>query len=355
MRYWPCIILIIFGINVCPYVFAQTMPPVFQYEKTEFSYQDMQNTLEQMSKERSINDDILLNQLLSTAPHKRQYLFPQLHESSSIPNKILYHPDILVWKGKVPSRIPDRLSTFAQEHLQYLPASLYPLLDPDLWYEKPKEQNTNTALLNRIQPTPLMAPRDDIAFRFPDVKSYYHLDEQTKKNYHETDLTQTDISRLFNTIEALPTYVQQKKDHFTVQAHLVQLMLKNDNIRQDLSYPFASLVNRMSVVLSKEETDNFFKTHGWENAMEFAQKSDRILKAYRVHYLPPNLALQLNHIRAYPKDAPTNENIENLRTYAAMHEVGTGDVFFVKPYLTQIRKNLKPDFLLFSGTPIYME
>lgn len=355
MIYWRHVILMLFVIIIDTCVFAQTMPPAFHYETTEFSYQDMQNTLNQIAKERAIDDDILLNKLLATPMHKRQYTFPQLHENPSIPNKILYHPDIFVWKGKVPTHIPPRLSTYAKKHLKYLPASSYPLLDPDLWYEEQKEKNINTALLNRIQPKQLIASQNDSHFRFPDVKNLYHLSEETKKNYQKTDLTQEDISRLFNTIKELPNYVQQKKDHFTIQAHLVQLMLKNNNIRQDLSYPFASLVNRMAVVLDQEQTEAFFKKHGWKNAMEFAQKSDRILKAYRVHYLPPNIALQLNHIRAYPKDAPTNETIENLRTYAAMHEVAPGDVFFVKPYLTQIRKNLKPDFLLFSGTPIYIE
>ena len=130
---------------------------------------------------------------------------------------------------------------------------------------------------------------------------------------------------------------------------LVRIMMKNNNLNEDLSYPFASLIGRLKMVKSEQEIETLFKNQGWENATDFAVKADRILKAYRVNYLGVPQAIQINKIRAYPTSAPTTEVLENLRTYAKMHEAKPGDVYFVEPYLQDIRKKLKPDFILMLG------
>ena len=82
----------------------------------------------------------------------RQYIFPMLSEKKSVPKKIKTLPDILVWKGKKPTKIAHRFEN-DKELLEYLPAQFYYFLSPDMWPEEnlaqePLEKNTNKVFLN---------------------------------------------------------------------------------------------------------------------------------------------------------------------------------------------------------------
>jgi hypothetical protein len=54
-----------------------------------------------------------------------------LSEKRSIPKKIKTHPDVLVWKGKRPTRIAKRFQN-DPELLEFLPAQFYYFLAPEM-------------------------------------------------------------------------------------------------------------------------------------------------------------------------------------------------------------------------------
>ena len=83
--------------------------------------------------------DALLETLLKVPFEKRIYVYPALFESDDMPKKITTHPQILPWKGKKPTRIAPQMQDFAKEHLEYMPAKYYPILDPDGWPNEDKE------------------------------------------------------------------------------------------------------------------------------------------------------------------------------------------------------------------------
>ena len=79
--------------------------------------------------------DELLQLLLLVPFEQRQYIFPLLSAQKSVPKKIKTHPEVLVWKGKKPTRIADRFKD-DKEFLEYLPEQFYALLSPDVWPSK---------------------------------------------------------------------------------------------------------------------------------------------------------------------------------------------------------------------------
>lgn len=360
MKYTNIFLAIIFcGLLNVSVVMAQNVSETvssYQAQTATFSYDSIKEILNNLSSQKSQSDDMLLNVLLAVPVEKRQYVYPALHENKGMPKKILSHPEIAPFKGTKPTDLPLYLKEYVKEYLAYLPSAYYIYLDPDLWQEVQKEQlpEANTIFSSSI-PILKTTPHKGEFYTFPSVESLYSLSDETQKNYKKTDLTTADISRMLNTMTALENYINTQEDPRKFKLSLVRIMMKNNNLNGDLSYPFASLVGRLKMVKPIQEIEKLFKDQGWTNATDFAQKADRILKAYRVNFLGVPQAIQLNKVRAYPASAPTTEVMENLRTYAKMHEAKPGDVYFVEPYLQDIRQKLKPDFIFMLGTPIYME
>lgn len=327
-----------------------------QYAKitSTLSMDSINELLYNMAKNPASEDDLLLNMLLATPLNKRQYVFPQLHENIGMPKKILTHPEIAVWKGKMPTDIPPRLRNYAAQYLAYLPASYYVILDPDQWVEL-DDKNKNALTMPFKYPQFNNTAHRGEFYTFPDVKSLYRLSDKTRANYKKTDLTAQDVNRLFETTKALQKYYDDQKDPTELQHSLISLMIRNNKIEKDLGDPFASLVARLKIIKGEKEINSFFQKQGWKDADDFATKADRIIKAHRVVTLNPTVAVQLQKVRAYPEYAPTTEMIENLRMFARMYQAPPGDVYFIEPFHAEIRKNLKPDYILYLGTPIYME
>ena len=97
--------------------------------------------------------DELLDLLLQIPFEQRQYIFPLLSAQQSVPKKIKTHPEILVWKGKRPTRIADIFKD-DEELLEYLPEQFYYFLAPEMWEEgvdPNMESNPNQILQNIIQ------------------------------------------------------------------------------------------------------------------------------------------------------------------------------------------------------------
>lgn len=56
-----------------------------------------------------LTDEQIIESVLQTPFEYRQYTVPQLHESVYTSQKVRTHPDIIIWKGKVPTRIAPQL------------------------------------------------------------------------------------------------------------------------------------------------------------------------------------------------------------------------------------------------------
>ena len=98
--------------------------------------------------------DEMLELLLQVPFEQRQYIFPLLSAKQSVPKKIKTHPEVLVWKGKKPTRIADRFKD-DKELIEFLPEQFYYFLSPDMWGpqagQNPIEANPNQILQNMIQ------------------------------------------------------------------------------------------------------------------------------------------------------------------------------------------------------------
>ena len=114
-----------------------TLPSLAQ-EKNPEEYDLLQRSYQQRLDVLKIQDDIL-EALLKVPFEKRVYIYPALFESRNTSKKIVTHPQIIIWKGKKPTRIAPQMQDFAKEHLDYMPAKFYPLLDPDGWPKQNKE------------------------------------------------------------------------------------------------------------------------------------------------------------------------------------------------------------------------
>ena len=131
--------------------------------------------------------DEMLDFLLQIPFEKRQYIFPMLSEKKSIPKKIKTHPDVLVWKGKRPTRIAKRFQN-DPELLEFLPAQFYNFLAPEMWPDEEiseKERNTNQILMNLIQShtDDIQAPSVDSLIELKNSLKivFDHLNEEQKK------------------------------------------------------------------------------------------------------------------------------------------------------------------------------
>lgn len=81
-------------------------------------------------------DDKVIAQLLDIPYEQRQYIFPMFFEQPIVfSKKVLTHPDIIVWRGKIPERIAPKLKNLTVEDLKYLPARYYPFLAPEAFFD----------------------------------------------------------------------------------------------------------------------------------------------------------------------------------------------------------------------------
>lgn len=115
-----------------------SVPSIAQEEMETFDLLDRhyQSQLEVLEFQEN-----LLKTLLQIPFDKRAYIYPALFESNLMPKKIVTHPQIKIWKGKKPTKIAPQMQNFANEYLNYMPAKFYPLLDPDVWPQQPKEND----------------------------------------------------------------------------------------------------------------------------------------------------------------------------------------------------------------------
>lgn len=307
--------------------------------------------LSQLIRERSIGTDLMLQTLLMTPFEKRQYIFPALHESPLIAKKIRTHPEIIIWKGTKPTTIPEPLKEFAKVYLDDLPAAYYPLLDPVYWSENKEDQRQT---LNLDQPGLVLSTHMEEFFSYPEVQSFYHLTPDQVKNFKKTDLTETDVDRLGQTLNNIKNYYNSIEEPAQLQQKLRNLMTDRVQLRLNLADPFKGLVNRFEKLGKKEDLERLIQQAGWKSTDEFVQKSDRILKAYRARKLTPVIAIELNKLR---KQTPYSEGepMTNIQMYLRLYEAPSGDIYFTEPFEDQLKEMFESPNYTVLGMPIYLD
>lgn len=192
-------------------------------------------TGEQSRKARSDyikHQDELLEFLLQIPFELRQYVYPMFHENKMTPKKIKTHPDILVWKGKRPTRIAKRFQN-DPELLEFLPAQFYYFLAPEMWPEEEKsfEGNPNQLFINFMKNT---------------------LDE-------EHDFSQfTDFKNSLEIVNNSLSKEQKNKLKTSSKINLTQIIQSNSS-----------------------DLDQKLKKQGYDSSIQFAQKVDKIASIYR--------------------------------------------------------------------------
>lgn len=313
-----------------------------------FSDKQLMEVIQEEIKNGS-NEDVLLEMLLRIPYEKRQYYFPFIHEEIFLSHKLKSHPDILFWKNKKPTLIAPQLKEFSQKHLNDLPASLYPFLDPDFWAPPAPEKKINLYGIDlNTAPLPAFKTTDYV---YPNLQSLFKLSPQVIENYTKTDLTNADISKVSHLLNHFDDYAKKLKDKDKTQQYL--RALNSQFMRISLADPFAIFAQNIEKIGEKESFNSFVKENGFKNTADFVDKSDRILKAYRAQNLNPLLAIQFNHIRAdMPKD---KKKIDSTQMYARMFEAHPADIYFVAKHTKELEKAFPKDNLMYWGIPIYID
>lgn len=188
------------------------------------------------------HQDDMLDFLLQIPFEQRQYIFPMLNEKKSVPKKIKTHPDILVWKGKRPTRIAKRFENDS-ELLEFLPAQFYYFLAPEMWPDEEKnlELNPNQVLVGLMKTGP------------------------------EETIASEEIIDLNNGLKLLAKNL-------------------NEDQKKILQQKDKPIYLNEIFIFSRPDLDKQFQQIGYHSAKEFAIKIDKIAAAYRLYRkgkLPP--------------------------------------------------------------------
>ncbi len=286
----------------------------------------------------------LLQSLLTLPYNKRQYVFPAVQEQSFFGKKIKTHPEIVVWKGKVPTDIPPQLKEFAAKHLHNLNPELYGALDPDVWAPIDKSVNNPYIIqwdLSNWQKEAIT--RANAFYSLPDLDSFYTMTPEAKKNFYKVTVSEKDIARVQSTIEALPDFYASVANPDETKIRMLHAYKNRQGYIQNFINPFKGLADRIQEAGESAAFESFIKKQGWKNINEFAEQSNTILKAYRVQSLIPIVAMQLAKIRkAFP--IKPGEDITSTQMYAKLYEVSAGDALFVAKYYNQLKPIFENEF-----------
>jgi hypothetical protein len=335
---------------LCPYVLADTAPKDTAQEKAALEEKiidqlsrgklikntDYEKWIALANPDRPANQEDLLASMLAVPFEKRPYVFPMLHDSVFITKKVKTHPEIAAWRGKIPTQIPPFLQNWAKDNLAYLPSSYYIMIDPAGWYSKdaPPSIDPNTVNFNLRVVEP-HAPDEE----FANIYTYYDLPVDLKKNYKATDLSVQKLHNILQAVRALPQIYDsiEKKTDFSISVGLLA-QLKGDYLARVI-HPFQELFDNMNTLGYTAQLDKIAQKQGFKNAKELAVAADNLLKAYRASFLSPPEALYVQKLRhAKQPLGMSKENFDYLTYYAKLFEAKPGDVYFIEPYLMELKK-----------------
>lgn len=309
------------------------------------------------AKDPLYTEEMLVQLLLAFPFEYRQYLIPGLHKMRSISEKTRTMPGIIEWRGKLPTRIAPELQEYAKVHLKYLPPAYYPILMPEAWpsFYRQKEGDMQKAFVPRTYD---IHSEEEMTELFGSSSYESMLQKRGVSTFMppvdtKGGLTAKDIEAslaIFNQIKSLGEGVEGQK-----RKNDLLMMLTPDKLAQATAFPCASLVERLPQIGAGEWLTLQTQKQGMTPA-EFANKCDRMIKAYRIHHLAPSTADQIRRMKLQsyfwpPQDAYKKEIWDTL---AEMVHSTPADVEGVKPFLGQIEETLTPHSLIMS-TPVLLD
>lgn len=323
---------------------SQTVP----YMAHNLNARELQNLFDKhKSYFRSV--DYMLDRLLAIPEEKRQYFFPMLHEYRVLPHKITSHPQIIIWKGKKPTVIAPQLQEWAKKHLEALPASLYPYLDPEMW-RSPLEKQAYYKSLISLSDIPLLSDEPKApnpGYKVKSLEEIYHVPAVFSESYTQSTLTESDISRTVDTLNELPAFIDGIDSH--LGSRLRDYL--GENLAFVMAWPFREWTFHVEDTQNGEKLDSYLKSKGWENRDEFIEKADRILKSYRVSQMTLPEAIAISGFR---KEYPVKENEKFLpiQMLAEFYHAKGGDALFVEQFAPRLKETFKNKHLMRVGLPI---
>ncbi len=296
------------------------------------------------------SDEDIIEMILQLPFEYRQYVAPALHESEYISQKVRTHPDIIIWRGKKPTRIAPQLQEWAKEHLDYLPANFYPALMPEMWPNpnleaQPKSQQQNVAQLMNAK---------TVQFK-KDPNSVLNKLDGPRIKITGGSLSEADIKRLPATFKALNDFYENQPEKLYFRSLLFSSGDPDLPMSMRLAFPFHSLMARLSKMGFGEQVNQLLQEQGWKDSMDFANRTDRLLKAYRANSVDPLKAIELYKIRGKYKPDSTEQSDRSLWMYASLYESSPEDIAFAAPYLKWLRALFKRRDLVVAGTLVYVD
>ena len=137
--------------------------------------------------------DLYLDYLLKIPFELRQYLFPGLFEVPNMPKKIRTHPEIAIWKGKMPTDIDPEKRELADKYMKDLNPTFYMFLAP-------KGIQEEKDMPNKVMETDLF-PGEGVKViekveKYPTVFEALKQSEELEKNPNLALLTPKDIQKI---------------------------------------------------------------------------------------------------------------------------------------------------------------
>lgn len=286
---------------------------------------------------QKIQDD-LLKLLLAFPFEQRQYVFPAIFESNLVPQKIRTHPEIAIWKGKVPTDIAPEMKEFSEKYLADLNPRLYMFLAPkSLQIKQPDKALTGSiewqAMRRKMRPMP--TPKGEIFNGYKNIQSFMTLSPELQKNYKATTLTIADITQVKKGFQTISDFLNEQPNSEKFNRSLSLLRTFATDPDEEQINPFQSQVQRIRMMGRGPELDQYFQKAGFQNADIFAQKADKMAKAYRAYHLDIPTALLYHKVRG--ADKSTLDDAERIiYVQSRMHEASPGDVYFVQSHLSDI-------------------
>ncbi len=303
---------------------------------------------------KAFDDDQRIELYLKTPYEKRQYIFPMIHAAPFISHKIKSHPEIIIWKNKIPTKIAPQLAEFSKTHLENLSPFYYIYLDPDFWNPPYPESEHNNSFNNPFS----MMSEKEIDYVYPTLKQLFNLSDDPNDSYLKTTITENDIVTISNVIADLDSYNKSIKTPNTLTLELINL--QKDQMNRSIADPFKMFVISLKKLGQEEQFSDFLKKHNIASMEEFAQKADLILKSFQILHLNLNAAIDINHNRFNYHIKPLDEkdfgekDITPIEMYSRLHQAKSGDVYFVKKYLPQLKNIFKTKFIE-SGIMIFVD
>ena len=322
-------IIICGGINSAP---ADTF---MRSELSSYANQDpilVAKKLEEKSNYISEQINLYLDHLLKIPFEQRQYLFPGLLDIPNMPKKIRTHPEIAIWKGKMPTDIDPEKKELADKYMKDLNPAFYILLAPKyIQTENDIPSNSDGMSLFPGNSVKVIQKVE----KYPTVYEALKQPENLQKNPDLSILSEDDIKKIDSGVKIFGAYLK-KIQNSSAAFEKYQLLSKyyTDSDKERIN-PFQAKVERLKLIKQVEKLDQELRQIGFKSAEDFGIKTDALVKAYRAARMSYAVAVQA---RRYKDITPQNKIEKMLVLGSQMHQAYPKDVQLVLENLETVRQ-----------------